>query len=277
MEVKFLTGEKPKRGLDDEERRSLLAQYVTAPENYWFYANFVNRTWTELMGQGFYNPVDNMGPLQEATYPELLIKLAAHFRATETNIRDLYRLIMNTQAYQRQLRLGESADQHAHFAGNYPSKLTADELWNSLTAALGGFAPPPMQRPAPGKAASPADRLARRFGFEGQFKQAFAFDPTTKQDEVESSIPQALMLMNNAAIQGKLRASGDTVLAKILATHSNNAEALQALYLRVLARNPTKREQQTSLDYIKRIGNRNEAFEDVFWALLNSAEFQTKR
>jgi hypothetical protein len=183
---------------------------------------------------------------------------------------------MNTQVYQRQLRLGESADQHVHFAGNYPSKLTADELWNSVTAALGGLAPPP-QRPTPGKAASPADRLVRKFGFEGQFKQAFAFDPNTKQDEVESSIPQALMLMNNAAIQNKLRASGETVLAKILATHNDNSEALQALYLRVLARNPSKREQQTSLDYIKRIGNRNEAFEDVFWALLNSAEFQTKR
>jgi hypothetical protein len=277
MEVKFLTGEKPKRGLDDDERRSLLAQYVTAPENYWFFANFVNRTWAELMGQSFYNPVDNMGPLQEATYPELLIKLAAHFKATECNIRDFYRLIMNSQAYQRQLRLGESADQHAHFAGNYPSKLTADELWNSVTAALGGLTPPIMQRPPPGKAATPADRLARRFGFEGQFKQMFAFDPTTKPDEVEASIPQALMLMNSPVIQNKLRATGENALAKILSTHTNNAEAVQALYLRVLARNPTTREQQTSLDYIKRIGKRNEAFEDVFWALLNSAEFQTKR
>jgi hypothetical protein len=155
----------------------MLAQYVTSENNYWFYANMVNRLWGNLMGQSFYNPVDNMGPLMEATYPEVLLKLAQHFRLTGTDIRDLYRLIMNTETYQRQIRLGDTADQHIHFAGNYPSRLTADELWNALNGALGNLQQP-FQRPGMGKnakAGGPAERLARRFGFEGAFKSVFAY------------------------------------------------------------------------------------------------------
>jgi hypothetical protein len=30
-------------------------------------------------------------------------------------------------------------------------------------------------------------------------------------------------------------------------------------------------------DYVRTVGNRAEAFEDLLWALLNSTEFQTKR
>jgi hypothetical protein len=276
VQPKFLTGESPKRDLSDEARRKVLSQYITADKNYWFYANMVNRVWADLMGQSFYNPVDNMGPLMEATYPEVLLKLAQHFKATDTDIRDLYRLIMNSETYQRQVRLGEAANQHIHFAGNYPTKLTADELWESVNAVLGNVQA--QQRPfAAGKAGGPAERLARRFGFEGQFRTIFGYDPNIKQDEIESTVTQALFLMNNVAFQGRMKAAGDSTLAKILKASTSDKEAVQAVYLRVLARTPTPREEKVSLDYITRIGKRQEAFEDLFWALLNSAEFQTKR
>ena len=284
MQPKFLTGEQPKRDLSDEARRKLLADYVTTGNNYWFHANMVNRVWADLMGQSFYNPVDNMGPLMEATYPEVLLKLAQHFKASGTDIRDLYRLIMNSETYQRQVRLGETADQHLHFAGNYPSRLTADEIWDSLSAVLGNIQQP-FQRPGMDKlkgqtkAPSPADRLARRFGFEGLFKAVFAFDPTAKQDEVESTVSQALMLMNNPQIQTKLRFSSDNTLGKILKTHSNDKDAIQAIYLRILARSATPREEKINIDYIQKFpaNSRFAAYEDLFWVLINSAEFQTKR
>ncbi|MFT3878178.1 MAG: DUF1549 domain-containing protein [Gemmatales bacterium] len=284
MQPKFLTGEKPKKDLSDEDRRKQLSQYVTSDKNYWFYANMVNRVWGDLMGQSFYNPVDNMGPLMEATYPEVLLKLAQHFKESGTDIRDLYRLIMNSQTYQRQVRLGETADQHLHFAGNYPSRLTADEIWDSLVAVLGPIQQPQF-RPGMGKlkdqpkTPNPADRLARRFGFEGQFKGVFAFDPTAKQDEVESTISQALMLMNQPQIQMKMKYGLDTTLGKILKSHTNDKDAVQAVYLRVLARSATPREEKISTDYIQKFpaNNRYAAYEDLFWVLVNSAEFQTKR
>jgi hypothetical protein len=45
------------------------------------------------------------------------------------------------------------------------------------------------------------------------------------------------------------------------------------LYLRCLAREPNEKELAACREYVKRVGDRSEAFEDVFWALVNSAEF----
>jgi hypothetical protein len=274
MEPKFLDGQSPRFSRLGSDRRESLADWITSKENYWFSAAFVNRVWGELMGQGFYQPVDDMGPLRQATYPQVLLRVAAHFNATDYNIRDLYRLIMNSEAYQRQIRLGDSGEKHLHFAAIYPTRLRADAIWDSLVNAVGPLQFGPMQRPGPGGGAGP---LRRPLGFEAFFKATFAFDPSMKPDDVEGTIPQALMLMNNPGIQGRMSARGNTVLAKILANNSNDAQAVQAVYLQVLARKPTSREQQTCLDYIKSIKNRNEAYEDLYWTLLNSTEFLTKR
>ncbi len=275
IEPRFLTGQTLSPGLDDLARRQALAGFITSKDNYWFSAAFVNRVWGELVGQGFYQPVDNMGPLQEATYPNVLLQLAGSFRATNYDAKTLFRLVMNSQTYQRQIRLGDQANEHLHFAGIYPTRLPADALWESLVAALGGFAPPPSG--PPGMVPGGGGPYARRMGFEAIFRETFGFDPSTKSDEVEGSVPQALMLMNNPAINGRMRAFGGTNLAKILNSYSDDCEALNMLYLRSLARKPSAHEVETCLAHIKEVGKRNEAFEDIQWALINSAEFQTKR
>ena len=39
----------------------------------------------------------------------------------------------------------------------------------------------------------------------------------------------------------------------------------------------TDRELEKCRQYIAKVSNRTEAFEDLLWALINSTEFQTKR
>ena len=53
--------------------------------------------------------------------------------------------------------------------------------------------------------------------------------------------------------------------------------AVEELYLGVLARTPTDAEQQRAERYLKSVGNRQEAVEDLVWVLVNSTEFITKR
>jgi hypothetical protein len=274
IQPKFLTGQTIKEGLDDFDRRKALANFITSKDNYWFSAAFVNRVWGELVGQGFYQPVDNMGPLQESTYPNVLLHLAGSFRASNYDVKGLFRLVMNSQAYQRQIRLGDQANEHLHFAGIYPTRLPADALWESLVGALGMFPAPPVgpQGMGPG-----GGRFAGRFGLEAVFRDTFGFDPSTKSDEVEGSVPQALMLMNNPAINNRMKAAGGTNLSKILNSYTDDSEAIKMLYLRTLARKPTVRELETCLAFIHEVGKRNDAFEDIQWTLINSAEFQSKR
>ena len=135
----------------------------------------------------------------------------------------------------------------------------------------------PLTPPGGGPAMKKAGPFARLFGLEGVFKQEFAYDPSTKSDEVEGSISQALLLMNNPLMNQKLQARGATLLAGILATYNEDDEALRAVYLRSLARRPTDRELARCKTHIRAAASRAEAYEDILWALLNSTEFQTRR
>jgi hypothetical protein len=269
---RFLDGKAASKDKGDRDRRRDLARAVTDPGNYWFAGAYVNRVWGELMGQSFYEPVDDMGPHKEAVFAPVLVRLASAFRATKYDTKEMFRVILNSQTYQRQLRPGESADGHLHFAAAYPTRLRADALWDALVGVVGPFAGPPPAMVERMK----KNPLAMRFGLEGQFKTEFEFDPSTKADDVEGSIPQALFLMNNPAVCGKLQARGE-LLAGILKDHTDDAKAVAAVYMRVLARKPTDRELAKCRLYIEQVGNRNEAFEDIAWTLLNSTEFQTKR
>ncbi len=264
---RFLTGDSPGEGLSDRGRRKALARYVTAGDNYYFSAAFVNRVWGELMGQAFVMPVDNLGPLQPALYSDVLIALAASFRASEFDVKELYRLVLNSQAYQRQMRMGESTGEHIKFAGTYPTRLRPEALWDALAAALEikEFVPP---RAGPFQA---------RFRLSGMFKELFSFDPSARPEDVEGSVPQALMLMNNSVINNQIKATGNTVLVRVLKNFPKDGDAINQVYLRSLGRSPSDREKRVCLEHIAELGQRGKAFEDILWALINSAEFRTKR
>jgi hypothetical protein len=53
--------------------------------------------------------------------------------------------------------------------------------------------------------------------------------------------------------------------------------ALGMLYLRVLSRQPTTHEVEICGRYLGSGGDRLEAFEDIYWSLINTTEFLTRR
>jgi hypothetical protein len=109
------------------------------------------------------------------------------------------------------------------------------------------------------------------------FNFLFGSDPSTPADEVTGTVPQALFLMNSPQIDRIVRSGGRTRLAEILNDTRDDAQAVRELYLLVLLRDPSEAEITICREYIDDVGNRNEAFEDVMWSLLNSSEFLTKR
>jgi hypothetical protein len=109
------------------------------------------------------------------------------------------------------------------------------------------------------------------------FAELFGFDPSTPQDDIVGSIPQALFLMNSPQLNTLVRGSGDTRLGRILDEYDNDNDALAELYLLTLSREPSAEETTIAKEYISEVGNRTEAFEDLFWSLLNSSEFLSRR
>lgn len=270
----FFLGElKPGEGLSDIDRRNTLAKYITSPTNPWFAKAFVNRIWAQLVGEGFYMPVDDIGPDRAANHPAALEVLAQGFTASGYDIKWLFRAITNTETYQRAIRARTPNGESESFASAAPVRLRADQIFGALQRVLGFAEEPAAMRGGPGG-------MGARFGDQsqrGRFNTLFGYDPSTPSDEVLGTVPQALFMMNSPTTNGLTRAAGNTRLGKILSDFKDNDDALKELFIVVHAREPSDKELQTCRDYIKNSPSRQEAFEDIFWSLLNSTEFLMKR
>ncbi len=83
--------------------------------------------------------------------------------------------------------------------------------------------------------------------------------------------------MNSPQLEQAMKARPGSVLGAILAQNTDDPQALEALYLRVLSRAPTDEERAICRQYIADLGDRREAFEDILWSLINSTEFISRR
>ena len=90
-------------------------------------------------------------------------------------------------------------------------------------------------------------------------------------------VDQGLISAEDLAQAMKTREENGHLLGRVLKAYPEDDDAIRIVYLRTLARKPTDRELTKCRDYVKKTDNRAEAFEDILWALINSAEFQTKR
>ncbi len=136
--VFFVNGKRPSAGLSDEGRRHALARYITAANDPWFSRAFVNRIWAEMLGEGFYMPIDDMGPQRKARMPEVLDLLADAFVANKYDMQWLFRTIARTETYQREIRAkNPSVESPPVFAASAPKRLRADQLFNAITKVLG--------------------------------------------------------------------------------------------------------------------------------------------
>jgi hypothetical protein len=249
VEAKFLLGEKPPEYLKGDHRRVAMAGYLMYnPDNYWFARAYVNRIWNELLGDGFYS-VDSLGPDKEVTHVLVVNRLASTFRFNEFDTKWLLRTIMNTRAYQRGIG-------------------TVEKDVNLFTAV----------RPARLRPYEVADNLERLVGDNPQIRRAvdaaFEQNPSIPQRDLEGSMQQALLLMNNQTLQSKLAGSG---LARDLQKLKSDDALIREAFLGTLARAPTAEETRRYKQHLSTVKDRKEAIEDIVWVLVNSAEFVTKR
>lgn len=269
--VLFATGDKLSGNARDSVRRGTLAQWITKPENPYFAKALVNRLWSELVGEGFYEPVDDMGPDRQCDAPQTLDHLAAAFASSNYDVKWLFETIMSTESYQRVSRSRRTPDQQA-FTANVPQRLRADQLFDNLLAALGSREPTQFG----GGMAGPGARFGR--GPRQSFAAVFGYDPSERRDEVAGTIPQALTMMNSTFFAGLLDAkSSRTGLGKMLNEIKDDRALISELYLRTLAREPSRKEVDTCLAHVASVKERTEAFEDIHWSLINSTEFLYRR
>jgi hypothetical protein len=313
--VLFATGQTLSTGVKDADRRATLAEWITAKDNPYFAQALVNRMWSELCGEGFYEPVDDMGPDRTPIAPQTLEYLACEFAESGYDLKWLMQTILATERYQLPAGSRRQPDEPP-LQANVPQRLRADVLLDNVLQAL-ELPEPAGFGGARGGAAGP--RLAR--GPRSTFAAVFGYDPSERRDEIAGSIPQALAMMNAPLVNTALRGSDgqfgampgfgaggpgigrvpggavrpgmggaglggrrlggpgmpgmgrSTMLSRLMDETDDNQALVEELYLQVLARQPSPSETTTCLLYVKEVGRRSEAFEDILWGLVNSAEF----
>lgn len=268
--VFFLTEQYLTKGQSDEKRRQSIAEWITSPDNPWFARAYVNRIWGELLGQGFYSPIDDIGPEREARFPKVLDILSEGFIGSGYDVKWLFRTIANTQAYQRQVKPADP--QAPSFACAVPTRLRSDQLYSAINQVFGL-----LEQPASGQPGRGGNPYFRGRSPRDGFNDLFGFDPSTPQEEVTGDVPQALFLMNSPQINSLIQATGRTRLGQVLSKYPDDEDAISELYLLALAREPSEKELAICQKYIAEVKSRSEAFEDLLWSLLNSSEFLSKR
>jgi hypothetical protein len=88
---------------------------------------------------------------------------------------------------------------------------------------------------------------------------------------LEPTLAQALHLVNGDTLEGKLARS--TGVSKLLEQHRKPDEILDVLFIRAFSRRPSEPERKKLLPLVAANPNDRKAYDDVFWALLNSTEF----
>jgi hypothetical protein len=261
-------------GISDVKRRAELAEWIIGAENPWFAKAFTNRVWARMMGRGFCEPVDEIGELGDRVLPEVHAALAEHFAASEYDVKDVFRVVAVSRAYQREIR---DADKGLvkPFAAIAAGRLRGDEVFDALATGISLPNVTPPATPATAAIRFPPPPKSTR----DLVNEAFGFDPSAEQGNVARTMQQAMLLMNNKQIQAQINAQpgANTMLARLVAAEKDDDAGIVRLYQQVLARKPTTAEIALAKEHMTSVGQREAGFEDLLWSMINSAEFLSRR
>lgn len=188
----------------DQDRRAVLAHWLTAPDNPFFARVAVNRIWGQLFGRGIVEPVDDFNAANPPSHPDLLDHLAEQFVADGYDQKQLIRTIVNSRVYQLSSRTNEYNHQDDQYFSHARARmLSAEQLLDAIGHVTGvpeRFAGLPAQTRATGLP-SP--------DFGNEFLQTFgqpARNTVCECERVdEPNLARALQLINGPLLARKLR------------------------------------------------------------------------
>jgi hypothetical protein len=264
VQANFLDGTEP-RWKYKTGPRTTLADWMTSANNPYFARAAVNRMWAHFFGLGIVDPVDDFNDKNEPSHPELLDDLAREFAAHDFDLKFLVRAITLTKAYQLTSAASDpSQDDPRLFARMAVKGLTPEQLYDSVVQATGFRDPTPANQ-----------RLYDVQSARAVFLSKFAAQE--KRTEYQTSIPQALALMNSQLMTEVTSLQRSETLGAVAeAPFLDTAGKVEALFLATLSRKPRPEETERLVKYVDDGGaakDKKKALADVFWALLNSPEF----
>ncbi len=286
VRARFLQGAEPTFKPGDNSRE-IMADWLISPTNAFFARAGVNRIWSYFFGIGLIDPVDEMGDHNLPSHPELLDELARQFTDHRYDLKYLIRAIIDSQAYQRTSTVssfplapvfrgeGQGEGSSNSSSNNEDPRLfgrmnirglSAEQLFDSLAEVT------EFENTSRGVASrlNNGNNLTPRQQFLARFSHQY------NATETPTSILQALYLMNSPFVTDRTSLEHNQTLMTLAQQKTSHARRIETLFLVVLSRKPTTTELDRCVEYLDRGGvfdDHRQALADVFWALINCAEF----
>ncbi len=269
------------------DRREYLADWLTSPDNPYFTRAIVNRVWAAYFGIGIVNAVDDLRFSNPASNPALMQGLCSHLAQHKYDLKELMRVILNSEAYQRSSKTtAHNKDDKKYFSHYYPRRLMAEVIHDAMVSVstvptvfnkvsfLGGD-----KRDT--KFYSKGTRAIQLYdsSVDNSFLKTFGRNQRRITCECERSdepnVTQVLNLNNGDTLNSKLTEKG-SIVDQLLETHQADlAELVKTAFLRCLSRYPNDseasflvKELSDSTDDVRRT-----VVEDLMWSLMTSREF----
>ena len=250
-------------------RREELAKMMVASP--FMTRSIVNRMWAHFLGYGFTAPVDDLGPHNIPSNPELLEFLSEEFRRAEFDLRKLISWVALSKPYSLSSKrssgnqsddplLGESP-KFSHF---YLRQMEAEQLYESMMVATEAIE---LQ-------GSYEERERKKNTWLGQFNQAFGTDEGQESTSFNGTIPQVLMLFNGDMVKQAIDTKKGSLIDNLAKSGKNYSQCVEQLFVAGLTRKPKSDEKNLAKQFLKaRNGDPKEALRDVWWVILNTNEF----
>lgn len=246
--------------------RAKLVDIALKPGEADFFAKaIVNRMWHRFTGTGFVMPLDQMHSENPPSHPDLLAWLARDTQSHGYDLRRLTRGIMMSKTYSRSSKSpSESHPAAKYFAVAKLKPMTPMQLGTSLRIAT--------MDPANFEKLKPEDfekRIEQCEGTGRGFDRQVAY-PT---DDFQIGVGESLLFSNGDKLNKELL--NDAGLLGRLKTVKEPKDAVELMVRTVYGRNASSDEIKALTEYIARRPDRvPEAYRQVLWALLTSAEFR---
>ncbi|WP_144978045.1 DUF1549 and DUF1553 domain-containing protein [Bremerella volcania] len=268
MEPKFLGGVEP--DMKGRDRREVLAEWLTAPENPYFASSVANRIWASFFGVGIVDPVDDVRVSNPASNPELYTTLGNKLVEYNYDFKKLVRDICASKAYQRTTVPNDSNKSDTkNFAYAQVRRIPAEQLLDCISQAT-NHDEKFRGLPLGSRAVQIADGKTSNY-FLTTFGRSERETVCSCEAATSPTLSQALHMLNGSATQDKI-ARGKLVEDWVKEELTND-QIIDKIYIRCLARKPTAEEREKLTAVLKEEENRQRGLEDVFWAVLNSREF----
>jgi hypothetical protein len=259
-----------------EDPRHRLVDWMVDAKNPFFARAVANRYWAHFFAKGLVDPVDDMRVTNPPSNPELLDALADELVKSKYSLKHLVKLMVKSRTYQLSAMPNEfNKNDKKSFARYYPRRMQAEVLYDAVsqvTQSPAAFAGLPQDKHAPNRALMLPDEA-----FPSYFLDVFGRPQRISACECErvseANLAQVLHLLNSQEIQGKLARAGGRAdqLAK---DPRPDAAKVAELFVWAFARQPTQAQMDIAMANIERNAkNRQLAYENIIWALINTKEF----